>query len=68
MVHEKFTQEIRSQIFTLQALLSYLESQENWNEEDLRYCRGTLRRVARELIHASRGRLGTLDVLFLTQR
>ena len=65
---EKFAQEIRGQIFTLQALLNYLESQGSWNEEDLRYCRGTLRRVARELIHTSRGRLAALDVLFLTQR
>jgi len=59
---EKLIQEIRSQQQALQALLNYLESQGNWSEEDLGYCRGTLRRAARELITISRGRLATVDL------
>ncbi len=58
---EKLIQEIRSQLQVLQALLHYLESQEGWSEEDLTYCRSTLRRVARELITTSRGRLVVMD-------
>ena len=60
---EKLIQEIRSQLKTLQALLHYLESQERLSEEDLGYCRDTLRRVARELITTSRGRLVPVEVL-----
>lgn len=62
MTHEseKVTTAIRHQIKTLQGLLHYLESQGLWSEEDLRYCRGTLRRMARELLLISRGPLGTL--------
>ncbi len=63
---ERLIQEIRSQLKTLQALLSYLESQERLSEEDLGYCRDTLRRVARELITTSRGRLVTIDLRNLT--
>ena len=59
---EKLIQGIRSQQQVLQALLNYLESRERWSEEDDQYCRNTLRRVARELIVASRGRLGTVDL------
>ncbi len=59
---EKLIQEIRTQLQTLQALLNYLESQGSWSEEDLTYCRSTLRRTARELIETSRGRLGAADV------
>ena len=59
---EKLIQEIRTQLQTLQALLNYLESQGTWLEEDLTYCRNTLRRTARELIETSRGRLGAVDV------
>ena len=59
---EKFIQEIRIQLKTLQALLNYLESQGSWSEEDLAYCRNTLRRVARELITTSRGRLVTMEL------
>lgn len=59
---EKLIQEIRSQLHTLQSLLSYLESQEKLSEEDLRYCRDTLRRAAREMISTSRGRLASLDM------
>ncbi len=59
---EKLIQEIRSQLQVLQALLHYLESQGRWSEEDLTYCRNTLRRVARELIETSRGRLGAIDL------
>ena len=59
---EKLVQEIRSQLTTLQALLNYLESQERLSEEDLRYCRDTLRRAAREMISTSRGRLVSVDV------
>ena len=58
---EKLIQEVRTQLMTLQALLSYLESQEKLSEEDLGYCRSTLRRVARELITTSRGRLVVMD-------
>lgn len=58
---EKLVQEVRGQLTTLQALLNYLESQERLSEEDLGYCRDTLRRVARELIATSRGRLAALD-------
>ena len=62
---EKMTQEIRCQIQTLQALLNYLENQAAWVEQDLEYCRSTLRRVARGLITISRGRLTSVgfDVL-----
>ena len=59
---EKLMQEIRMQLNTLQALSRYLESQENWSEEDMTYCRSTVRRVARELIHVSRGPLGAAEV------
>ena len=58
---EKLIQEIRSQLQVLQALLHYLESQGSWSEQDLAYCRSTLRRVARELIETSRGRLDAID-------
>ena len=63
---EKLIQEIRSQLKALQALLNYLESQEGLSEEDLGYCRSTLRRVARELIATSRGRLVTIDLRAFT--
>ena len=59
---EKLIQEIRSQLQVLQALLHYLESQGRWSEEDLTYCRNTLRRVPCELIETSRGRLGAIDL------
>ena len=59
---EKMIQEIRCQLNTLQALLNYLESQERLSEEDLRYCRDTLRRAAREMITTSRGRLVSVDL------
>ena len=59
---EKLIQEIRSHLQTLQALLNYLESQEDLSEDDLGYCRNTLRRVARELITTSRGRLVSVDL------
>ena len=65
---EKLIQEIRSQLQTLQALLNYLESQGNWSEEDVRYAQNTLRRIARELIATSRGRLVTMDLTPSTQR
>lgn len=54
---EKLIQGIRSQLQALQGLLNYLESQGRWSEEDLGYCRSGLRRIARELITISRGRL-----------
>lgn len=54
---EKLIQEIRTQLQALQELLNYLEGQERWSEEDLGYCRNSLRRVARELIAIGRGRL-----------
>ncbi len=63
---EKTVQEIRNQMKALQALLHYLESQERLSEEDLGYCRSTLRRVARELIAISRGPLGVLNPQILT--
>ncbi len=62
---DKFIQEIRGQLKSLQALLNYLEGQEGFTEEDLGYCRNTLRRVARELIATSRGRLASMDVRLL---
>ncbi|MCM8811429.1 MAG: hypothetical protein NC910_00025 [Candidatus Omnitrophica bacterium] len=62
---DKLTQIIRSQSKALQALLVYMESQGNWTKEDVSFCRHTLRRVARELISASRGRLGELEIPFL---
>ncbi len=62
---EKLIQEIRSQLKSLQALLNYLEGQSGLTEEDLSYCRNTLRRAARELIATSRGRLGGMDVRIL---
>ena len=67
MTHEseKVTTEIRNQIKTLQGLLHYLESQGLWSEEDLRYCRSTLRRMARELLLISRGPLGAIDLVVL---
>jgi len=58
---EKLIQEIRSLLQALQGMLNYLESQERWSEEDLGYCRSGLRRVARELIAISRGRLVSVD-------
>ena len=59
---EKLMQEVRSQVKTLQALLDYLESQEHWSEEDLSYCRNTLRKTSRDLIATSRGRLVTVNL------
>ena len=47
---EKVIQEIREQEKLLQKLLNYLESKEQYTDEDDRYCRRTLRQVARELI------------------
>lgn len=58
---EKIIQEIREQEKLLQKLLNYLESKEQYSEEDDRYFRRTLRQVARELIKLSRGRLAALD-------
>ncbi|PIQ83024.1 MAG: hypothetical protein COV76_00315 [Candidatus Omnitrophica bacterium CG11_big_fil_rev_8_21_14_0_20_64_10] len=58
---EKLVQEIGGEIRSLQLLLNYLEGQECWTEEDLGYCRNTLRRVARRLVGVSRGRLASLD-------
>ena len=62
---EKLIQEIRSQLQVLQGLLHDLESQGHWSGEDLMYCRNTLRRVARELIDTSRGRLDAVDLNLL---
>lgn len=59
---EKIIQEIREQEKLLQKLLHYLESKERYTEEDDRYCRRTLRQVARELIKLSRGCLVALDL------
>ena len=59
---EKIIQEIREQAEFLQKLLNYLESKERYTKEDDRYCRGTLRQVARELIKLSRGCLVALDL------
>ena len=58
---ERLVVEIRGQLQNLQALMHYLESQGLWSEEDIRYCRGTLRKVARNLLAASRGGLGSID-------
>ena len=63
---ERLIGEVRQQLQTLQALLHYLESQGLWSEEDLRYCRDTLRRTARELLTISRGHLGSIDLVVLT--
>ncbi len=57
---EKLIHGIRSQQKLLQTLLNYLESKEQWSNEDDQYCRNTLRRVARELISISRGHLVTV--------
>ena len=67
MMHEseKVVLAVRQQIQTLQGLLHYLESQGLWSEEDLRYCRNTLRRSARDLLTASRGPLGSIDLVVL---
>ncbi len=62
---ERLMQEIQSQRKTLEALLNYLESQERWSDEDLWFCRNTLRRAARELISISRGWLDSLDAAYL---
>lgn len=62
---EKVIVEVRHQWRVLQALLHYLESQPLWSEEDLRYCRSTLRRSARELLATSRGPLGAIDMIVL---
>ncbi len=68
MMHEseKVVLAVRSQIQMLQGLLHYLESQGLWSEEDLRYCRATLRRSARDLLMVSRGPLGSVDLVVLT--
>ncbi len=63
---EKVILEIRNQQKILQALLHYLESQGLWSEDDLRYCRSTLRRSARELLTISRGALGAIDLVVMT--
>jgi hypothetical protein len=67
MMHEadRVIVEIRNQLKTLQALLHYLESQGLWSEDDLRYCRNTLRRSARDLLTISRGPLGSIDLVVM---
>ena len=62
---EKLIVGIRNQIQSLQGLQQYLEGQGLWSEEDLRYCRGTLRRVARGLWALSRGPLGAIDLVVM---
>lgn len=60
---ERLIYRIRVQEKALAKLLNYLESKERWSTEDEQYSQSTLRRIARELINLSRGRLASLEPL-----